>query len=93
MIDFLEHLEKERGLELIKEVKKITKDYILVLTPLFFTTNEDRILLKKQKQHFQPILRTMKKRYTLELENKQDMYTCPLVNAQTWKELLSFLSL
>lgn len=48
--------------------------YLTTDTALFLTSNEDRILLKKQKQHFQPILRTMKRAYGLEFTAKQDIY-------------------
>jgi glycosyltransferase involved in cell wall biosynthesis len=43
MTDFVEHLTKERGLELIEEIKKITKDYIILLTPLFWTNNHENV--------------------------------------------------
>jgi hypothetical protein len=39
MIDFIEHIEKERGLELIEECKNIIRKKIILLTPLFWTDN------------------------------------------------------
>lgn len=39
MIDFIEHIEKKRGIELIEECKKIAKKKIILLTPLFWTDN------------------------------------------------------
>ena len=39
MIDFIEHIEKDRGLELIEECKKIVRKKIILLTPLFWTDN------------------------------------------------------
>jgi SAM-dependent methyltransferase len=41
MIDVIEHLEKERGMELLREAKRITKGTILLLTPLWWTDNLD----------------------------------------------------
>lgn len=39
MIDFIEHIEKKRGIELLEECKKITRKKIIVYTPLFWTDN------------------------------------------------------
>lgn len=38
---------------------------------LFFTTDEDRILLKKQKTHFNPLIRWANKSFGLELKSTQ----------------------
>lgn len=39
MFDFIEHITKEEGLLLIEQCKKIAKNKILVLTPLFWDDN------------------------------------------------------
>ena len=48
--------------------------YLSTDTALFFTTEEDRLLLKKQKQQLQPIIRYLKKTFELDLSTKNDMY-------------------
>lgn len=48
--------------------------YLPTDTALFFTTEEDRLLLKKQKQHLQPVIRYLKKKFELDLSTKNDMY-------------------
>lgn len=49
-----------------------TKTTILSYLPtdsaLFFTTDEDRILLRKQKQHFQPTVRWLKRTFGIEVK-------------------------
>lgn len=42
--------------------------YLPTDTALFWTHSEDRLLLKKQRQHFEPLLRWLKKSYNVELE-------------------------
>jgi len=39
MIDFIEHVEKDRGKELIEQAKLITNKYIILLTPLWWQDN------------------------------------------------------
>ena len=43
MIDFIEHLEKDRGKFIIKECQRICKNRICLLTPLWWTSNEDNV--------------------------------------------------
>lgn len=43
MIDFIEHIEKKRGIDLIEECKKITRKKIIVYTPLFWTDNAKNV--------------------------------------------------
>lgn len=40
-LDVIEHLDKDAGLKLVQELKRITKRYIVVLTPLFWTENTE----------------------------------------------------
>ncbi len=39
LIDVIEHLEKEKGKLLLEEVKRVTKNKIIVFTPLWWTDN------------------------------------------------------
>lgn len=39
MIDFIEHIEKNRGIELIEECKKIVRKKIILFTPLIWSDN------------------------------------------------------
>jgi ATP synthase F1 complex assembly factor 2 len=55
------------------QVKKTCLSYLPTDTALFFTTDDDRILLKKQKQHFQPVTRWMKRALRVELETTQGL--------------------
>lgn len=48
--------------------------YLPTDSALFYTHDLDRLLLKKQRQHFQPVIRSLKKNYGLELQTKHDMY-------------------
>ena len=43
MIDFIEHVEKERGEELIKQAKDIASKGIILLTPLWWTDNSQNV--------------------------------------------------
>ena len=43
MIDFIEHLEKEAGLRLIEDCKKIARKRIVLFTPLFWTDNSENV--------------------------------------------------
>ena len=38
-IDFIEHIDKQRGKELIEECKKITRNKIILFTPLIWSDN------------------------------------------------------
>jgi chaperone required for assembly of F1-ATPase len=42
-------------------------------TALFFAPEEERILLKKQRQHFNPILRWMKQQFKIEFSTSQNI--------------------
>ncbi|KKN41999.1 hypothetical protein LCGC14_0717590 [marine sediment metagenome] len=41
MLDFIEHLPKDRGLELIEQAKRICKRELILFTPLLWTTNQE----------------------------------------------------
>jgi hypothetical protein len=41
MIDFIEHLTKDRGFEIIEEAKRVATDKVVIFTPLFWVTNEE----------------------------------------------------
>lgn len=43
MIDFIEHIEKEKGMELIEQCKKIVKNKIILFTPLIFDDNSKNV--------------------------------------------------
>lgn len=43
MLDFIEHVEKERGFELIEQVKKIARKNIILLTPLWWQDNSENV--------------------------------------------------
>jgi ATP synthase F1 complex assembly factor 2 len=53
--------------------RKTCLRYLPTDTALFFTSDEDRILLKKQKQVFQPIIRWLSRTLDIELETTQSM--------------------
>lgn len=40
---------------------------------LFYTSESDRILLSKQREHYKPILRWLKKEFSIELATTSDM--------------------
>lgn len=52
-------------------VKKTVLSYLPTDTALFFTTAEDRILQKKQKQHFQPTVRWLKRSFDIECKTTE----------------------
>jgi chaperone required for assembly of F1-ATPase len=54
--------------------KSTCLNYLPTDSALFFTSESDRILLKKQKQHLQPILRWFKRTFDIELKTKSDMF-------------------
>lgn len=41
LIDFIEHLNKDKGLIVLNDCKRIVKNKIFLFTPLIFDTNED----------------------------------------------------
>ncbi|MHC4270456.1 MAG: class I SAM-dependent methyltransferase [Planctomycetota bacterium] len=43
MLDFIEHLTKERGMAILKQAKWIAKRMIILSTPAIWTTNEDNV--------------------------------------------------
>jgi len=43
MLDFVEHLEKERGEKIIERAKRIAKKKVLVFTPKYWTDNKDNV--------------------------------------------------
>lgn len=43
MLDFIEHLEKNRGFEIIEQCKKICKKHIAIYTPLWWTDNKKNV--------------------------------------------------
>jgi len=43
MIDFIEHLDKNRGKILLNQCKKIVKDKIILFTPLFWDDNSKNV--------------------------------------------------
>lgn len=43
MIDFIEHLEKERGIEIIQQAKRIASKGIFVFTPLVWDDNNKNV--------------------------------------------------
>ena len=43
MLDFVEHVEKERAKQLIEQAKKICIKNVIIFTPNFWTTNEQNI--------------------------------------------------
>jgi len=44
LLDVIEHLEKENSYNVLEQSKAITKDKIIILTPLWWTTNEKNVL-------------------------------------------------
>jgi hypothetical protein len=54
-------------------VKKTCLSYLPTDTALFLTSESDRLLLKKQRQHFQPISRWLKKSFDVDLKTTHDM--------------------
>jgi len=48
--------------------------YLPTDAALFMTRDDDRLLLKKQRQHLQPIVKWLSKKLDIELKSKQDMY-------------------
>ena len=55
------------------QVKKTCLSYLPTDTAIFFTADTDRILLKKQRQHFQPILRWLSRSFNINLATSQHM--------------------
>ena len=53
--------------------RKIILSYLPTDSALFFTTDEDRVLLNKQRQHLQPIIRWMNRTFHFEFETTQEM--------------------
>jgi len=43
MMDFIEHLTKDRGIKILKQAMGIVKKRILLLTPLWWTDNSDNV--------------------------------------------------
>lgn len=43
MIDFIEHLGKERGKYILQEAKRVCKNRICLLTPLWWTDNKENV--------------------------------------------------
>lgn len=43
MIDFIEHIEKSRGFALLEQAKNITKEFIIIFTPLFWSDNQHNV--------------------------------------------------
>ena len=41
LFDVIEHLDKKAGIRLLEELKRVTRKHILVLTPLWWTPNDD----------------------------------------------------
>jgi chaperone required for assembly of F1-ATPase len=54
-------------------VRNTCMSYLPTDTALFLTRDEDRILLKKQRQHFQPVLRWFGRTLGLDLQTTQSM--------------------
>lgn len=48
--------------------------YLPTDTALYLTKEDDRLLLKKQRQHLQPIVKWLSKKLDIELKLKHDMY-------------------
>lgn len=40
MLDFIEHLDKDRGWEIIKQCQKISRKKVILFTPLWWTLND-----------------------------------------------------
>lgn len=47
LLDVIEHIEKERGYEILEQCKKITKSRIYLFTPLIWDSNEENTNNKK----------------------------------------------
>lgn len=43
LIDFIEHVDKNRGLEIIEDCKKLCLNKIILLTPLVWSKNEENV--------------------------------------------------
>jgi SAM-dependent methyltransferase len=43
MIDFIEHLERDRGHTILEQAKQIARKSIILLTPLWWTTNKRNV--------------------------------------------------
>ncbi|MDX9697481.1 MAG: class I SAM-dependent methyltransferase [Bacteroidales bacterium] len=43
MLDFIEHLDKDRGNEILKQAKKITKKKLILFTPMWWDDNHENI--------------------------------------------------
>lgn len=54
LLDVIEHLEKDKGKKVIKEAKRITRKYIIILTPLWWDKNEKNIINKKSPYYQNP---------------------------------------
>jgi len=55
-------------------IRNTCRSYLPTDSALFFTTEEDRILLKKQRQYLLPIIRWFKREFDLELQSKTTVY-------------------
>lgn len=55
-------------------IRNTCRSYLPTDSALFFTTEEDRILLKKQRQHLLPIIRWFKRELGVELSSKSTVY-------------------
>ncbi len=43
MLDFIEHLEKDVGYKVLEEAKRVTRDHIIMLTPLAWSNNKHNV--------------------------------------------------
>ena len=55
-------------------VKTTVLSYLPTDSTIFFTSSEDRILLKKQKEHYQPVLRWLKRTFDVEVKTGQSTF-------------------
>lgn len=53
--------------------KETCLKYLYTDSALYFTTDEDRILLRKQNEHLRPVIRWFKRNFDIELETCQSM--------------------
>lgn len=52
MLDFIEHLTKERGYEIIEQAKRVSRNQIIILTPLGWDENK-KLLDQESSPYFQ----------------------------------------
>lgn len=43
-IDCVEHLPKNKGLQLLEELKRVCKEYVIIYTPLWWTDNHENVI-------------------------------------------------